>query len=117
MAEALCTKCYTPGRCSEAGRCLLVQKQAIEIEPTTFDPIAVRGRTHGDFGDNAEVGLGIRNLIRSANNWQRLSKRQQLALEEIALKIARITTGDPKFRDSWLDLVGYSKLGMTDCND
>lgn len=117
MAQIWCqvseTKCVA-SECKQTGKCRLNEQQPAT---THVDPTTVRGQTHGNFINNADIALTLRSVMRSANNWQRLSRSQQLALEEIALKIARITTGDPKFRDSWLDLVGYSKLGMMDCND
>jgi hypothetical protein len=32
------------------------------------------------------------------------------ALDTIMDKVARIMTGDPKFKDHWIDLCGYAKL-------
>jgi len=76
-----------------------------------------RGKTHGDFGDNAEIALQIRDVMRSAKpHWSNLSAEQRLALEEIALKIARICSGGNWEAEHWRDIQGYAKLGENVCN-
>ena len=72
--------------------------------------IAERGKTHGDFGANAETAQSIKNAIRSAPNWNALSGSQQEALDLIATKIGRIMSGNPNERDHWADLSGYAEL-------
>lgn len=71
-----------------------------------------RGKTHGDFGNNATVALQIRDVMRSMKpHWHNLSAEQRLALEEIALKIGRICSGGHKETEHWHDIQGYAKLG------
>lgn len=80
---------------------------------TTLDQ---RGKTHGNFSDNATVALQIRDIMRSMKpHWSNLSAEQRLALEEIALKIARICSGGNTI-DSWHDIGGYAALGEKACN-
>lgn len=72
-----------------------------------------RGRTHGLFSENAVLTMETRAIWHAAPNWQHLSPSQQLALDEIALKVARIlSTGtNPKDTEHWLDGAGYFTLG------
>lgn len=72
--------------------------------------IAERGKTHGDFGANADTAQAIKSAIRSAPNWNALSGRQQEALDLIATKIGRIMSGNPNERDHWRDVSGYAEL-------
>lgn len=74
---------------------------------------AERGRTHGGFGDNATLAMQIRNLWRTMPNWPKMTHVQQLALDEIALKIARLGSSgaDPAHQEHWIDIAGYARLG------
>lgn len=78
--------------------------------------LSERGTTHGDFGDNATFALQMRDLMRSMKpHWSNCTAEQRLALDEIALKIARILSGGNKTKDSWRDIAGYAKLGEDAC--
>jgi hypothetical protein len=72
-----------------------------------------RGQTHGLFSENAVMTQELRTTFRLAPNWELLSPSQRLALDEIALKIARmLSTGvDPKNPEHFLDICGYAALG------
>jgi hypothetical protein len=76
-----------------------------------------RSGTHGRFNENANIAMQTRKLWHSTGNWQALAPAQQLALEEIALKVARIlsTGADPHFKEHWFDIGGYAKLGEDAC--
>lgn len=80
-----------------------------------------RASSHGSFGENARLTLDIRTTMRSAVNWSKLRQPQQLALEEIALKIARILSSDDSThagqKEHWDDIEGYAKLGGKYCVD
>lgn len=73
-----------------------------------------RGKTHGLFSENAAIAMETRSIWHQSPNWPNLSPSQQLALDEIALKIARIlsTGSDPKATEPWVDVAGYSALGL-----
>lgn len=76
----------------------------------------MRGSTHGDFGDNAMFALQMRDLLRSIKpHWSNLTAEQRLALDEIALKIARILSGGADVAEHWIDIQGYAKLGEKVC--
>jgi hypothetical protein len=47
----------------------------------------------------------------AGKNWDVLKDTQREALELIAMKIARILSGDHNYRDHWDDIEGYAELG------
>ena len=42
---------------------------------------------------------------------------RQLAVRMIALKLARLTNGDPAHKDSWVDIAGYAMLVVRDMEE
>jgi len=72
--------------------------------------LADRGSRYGTFAEQANVTGNIKRAMATGRNWSGLLDDQKEALEMIALKCARILTGDPDFHDSWHDIVGYAKL-------
>lgn len=74
-----------------------------------------RGKTHGDFSDQARISQNIKLMMRDSNNWEALSDCAKETLEMHAHKIARILAGDPDFRDHWDDIAGYAKLVADRC--
>ncbi len=86
--------------------------------PSNLDAVmSERGSTHGDFGDNATIALQTRELWRAQKpGWSNCTAEQRLALEEIALKVARILSGGQDVKEHWLDIAGYSTLGSKSCD-
>ena len=79
--------------------------------PTPTDTLlAERGKTHGDFGEHAQITQDLKDVMRLSAGWTRLSPAQREALEMNAHKIGRILAGDPNFADHWDDIAGYSRL-------
>jgi|KBSMisStandDraft_5_1062788.scaffolds.fasta_scaffold4881817_1 hypothetical protein len=75
-----------------------------------------RSSTHGDYAENARIAISLRQTLRNSGNWDSLSPGQQLALDEIALKIARIVSlGAGQTKEHWHDIQGYAKLGEDAC--
>ena len=70
-----------------------------------------REKTHGSYPSTAKLSQALKDTMKSGPNWIRLSDAQAEALEMIALKIARILSGDPEYPDHWDDVIGYAKLG------
>lgn len=87
-------------------------KKAEELHVTE-----IRNCTHGSFMDNARISQAIKNLIRDEDGWKHCSDDQREALEMIALKISRICSGKANFKDHWLDIQGYAKLGEDACTN
>lgn len=69
-----------------------------------------RGSRYGDFCGHAEITQGLKEVMQATPNWAMLEDDQKEALEMTAHKIGRILNGDPNYRDSWHDIVGYIRL-------
>ena len=72
--------------------------------------LTARGHRYGEFKEHAEVTQSIKIAMRIGRNWYNLTHDKREALEMIAHKIGRILNGDPNYKDSWHDIVGYAKL-------
>jgi hypothetical protein len=48
--------------------------------------------------------------MRQSSGWDHLGNEHAEALEMIAMKIARILSGNPNFSDHWEDIEGYARL-------
>ena len=68
-------------------------------------------KTHGDYKNTAAISQSLKTVMISGKNWDMLKDTQREALELIAMKIARILSGDQNFRDHWDDIEGYAELG------
>ena len=73
--------------------------------------LAERERTHGRFEETSSVANSIRRMLRTGRAFAWLGAGQCVALDEIALKLARIVCGDPSHRDHWDDVSGYAIKG------
>jgi hypothetical protein len=71
--------------------------------------LAARQQTHGDFSETAAVAQRIKAAF--GDRIGRLPPSQRDALEQIAVKIARILCGDQNHADHWRDIAGYARLG------
>jgi len=69
-----------------------------------------RKNNYGDFADNALVSVMLKENLRNGVNWMRLTPMQREALDMICHKISRIVNGNPNYKDSWTDIVGYASL-------
>jgi len=77
---------------------------------TIEETLAERDSNYGSFKGHAAITQGIKRAIRSSKNWAGLSDEMKESLEMIAHKIGRILNGDPLYKDSWHDIIGYTKL-------
>jgi hypothetical protein len=76
--------------------------------------IAAHQATHGDFADTAAVAQALKSVLDVAA--ASLGPVQREALDQIAVKLARICAGDPGCADHWRDLAGYAWLaGRAHC--
>lgn len=86
----------------------------ITVPPPAPRPVSEtldeRGKRYGDFPGHARITQNIKRAMLDSENWNGLSDDKKEALEMIAHKIGRILNGDPNYKDSWHDLVGYAKL-------
>jgi hypothetical protein len=77
---------------------------------TTEQLLAERGKTHGDFMDNASMAQRLKRDMHSSDGWSNLLDAQQESLDLIATKISRILSGGNNNQDNWDDIAGYAKL-------
>lgn len=69
-----------------------------------------RGNRYGDFTFHAHITQNIKGAMVDSAQWENLSPAMKEALEMIAHKIGRILNGDPLYKDSWTDIIGYARL-------
>ena len=69
-----------------------------------------RGERYGKFSNHAELSQKLKQAMKEKATWWNLSPSQQVSLEMIAHKIARILNGDPNYADNWHDIAGYATL-------
>ena len=81
-----------------------------ETKKTIEEVLAERGSRYGDFLSHAKITQGIKDQMHKSPNWGILPADMKESLEMIAHKIGRILNGDPTYKDSWTDLIGYTKL-------
>jgi hypothetical protein len=74
------------------------------------DTLQERGTRYGEFSSHAQIAQQLKDVMRLTDGWTRLTSDKKEALEMIAHKVARILNGDPEYKDSWHDIVGYAKL-------
>lgn len=70
----------------------------------------IRGKTHGDFSQNATTAQQIKDLMRGKHGWDTMALVHRESLDLIATKLARILVGDADFKDHWNDIEGYARL-------
>ena len=72
--------------------------------------LAARGAKYGDFVHQAAIADGLKQIMRAAPGWNRLTPYMRCALEMMADKTARTLNGDPRHIDNWDDTAGYAIL-------
>jgi hypothetical protein len=77
--------------------------------------LTTREATHGSFCEVARVAQELKGTITTAPGYVALNPAQREALDLIATKIGRILSGNPSFKDHWVDIAGYAKLGEEAC--
>lgn len=70
-----------------------------------------RGKTHGDWNEQARLASELKAVMRGSLNWYSLKPHQREALDMDAVKTSRILTGNPDEPDHWDDKAGYAFLG------
>ena len=69
-----------------------------------------RGKRYGDFEGHAAISQSLKDAMRTAPGWKRLSNAQREGLEMVQHKIARMLNGDPAYMDNIVDINGYATL-------
>jgi len=76
----------------------------------THEILEQRGKTHGDFTDNARLSQQLKYIVERSPNWDNMSDVQREALHMILHKISRICAGNPDEPDHYADIAGYATL-------
>ena len=74
------------------------------------ETLAERESTYGVFSEHARITQSIKRAMVDSPNWAAMEDDKREALEMVAHKIGRILNGDPSYKDSWHDILGYTKL-------
>lgn len=79
------------------------------------NPVLVeRGKRYGEFTAFALLTQKLKTLfynhMRDHNPTAQLTLSETEALDMIFHKLGRIGNGDPHYKDSWVDIVGYATL-------
>lgn len=92
-----------------------VSGQSEKVEASTIPSLlASRETTHGSYSETALYSQTIKSMVRGSANYNMLSNQQRESLDMIAVKIARILSGDPDEQDHWKDIAGYATLVIKD---
>ncbi len=78
--------------------------------------LADRATTHGSFDDNADIAQALKEFWREHDSWDAMTTVQREGLDAIALKLCRILSGQPDFKDHWADIAGYATLVADRCS-
>lgn len=78
----------------------------MNIEDTLND----RTEKYGDYSKMAACAQAIKSAMWNSEGYVNLPDIMRESLEMIALKMARIISGDPNLPDNWHDIAGYSLL-------
>jgi hypothetical protein len=69
-----------------------------------------RGKTHGDFVENANVSQSLKTALKQGSNYNTLDNVLKEALDALCGKLSRIVCGDCYELDHWRDIIGYTTL-------
>jgi len=83
---------------------------------TTEALLNERGKTHGSFAMNAHFSQALKSIMQSDGaGYATMKAEHREALDQIALKLSRILSGQANFKDHWDDVAGYAKLASDAC--
>ena len=101
-------------------RWFVVSSRTVDVQPETLSTVEStineRSERYGKFNEGAEIMQDLKNVMREADGWKRLTPSQREALEMIQHKIGRVLNGDPNYDDNWRDICGYSQLILDELN-
>lgn len=81
-----------------------------EPTPSIDSMLDQREARYGDFRDHSVITQNIKRAMQAAPKYQNLEDWKKESLEMIAHKIGRILNGDSDYKDSWTDIIGYTRL-------
>jgi hypothetical protein len=89
------------------------QHSQMHLVPSVSSLLQERQQTHGSFEANAAISQHIKSAMRliiGNEGWYKLDPVLRESLEQIALKLSRISTGAARTEDHWRDIAGYATL-------
>lgn len=103
-----CNKPWTPARVEDV--CLDLECHWLKGARMHLSPfLAEKGKTHGEFKTTATVSQELKYIFRQVNHHPDVPVFAE-ALDNIAVKLARILVGNIYEPDHWVDLAGYANL-------
>lgn len=81
-----------------------------QATPTIQATLKERGSRYGSFNEHARITQNIKDACKDSPNWNELSPGMKESIEMVAHKLGRILNGDPSYKDSWTDIIGYATL-------
>lgn len=69
-----------------------------------------RNNNYGEFAGHAQITQDIKDIMHNSPQWKNLNASKRETLEMVAHKMGRILNGNPEYKDSWTDIIGYTKL-------
>ena len=88
----------------------VADNEASETRGVVEDTLIERGKSYGDFTDNADYAQQIKQAFYESKNWHTMPTYMQEALDLIASKFGRLLSGDIYHVDGWHDIQGYVRL-------
>ena len=79
------------------------------------DLLTERHVTHGSFEDNARIAQQLRAFFRAQPGWESMPDVHREALDNMALKLSRIFSGQADCQQHWEDVEGYAALARNAC--
>ena len=79
--------------------------------------LRAKGQHYGDFLNHARITQNIKRALVDSKNWEELPDAMKESLEMVAHKIGRLLNGNPLYKDSWIDMIGYLQLIVNDLED
>ena len=69
-----------------------------------------RKQSYGDFKTHAQIAQVMKRAMQYGSSYHLLDDDMKEALDMVCHKIGRIVNGDPRYKDSWHDIIGYVSL-------
>lgn len=69
-----------------------------------------RHKTHGSYADHAAMAQMLKEAARQGVMYDKLSAMEKESIDMILHKVARVLSGNPHFKDHWVDISGYATL-------
>lgn len=102
---------------SEQAQRAVPRQQEVPLDtkaPKRLDVLVERGQRYGSFTTHALLTQKLKTTfhthMKEHNPTARLTLAETEALDMIFHKLGRIGNGDPHYKDSWTDIVGYATL-------